>query len=102
RAAEIARPPTLDDASQGRTGIEPQGQLRRLKAHHKLRAACPTLVGQEEHRLRGDVHTAVSDKSAIPTPHATAESYQTPHFAAAIGGQMAASRPRERGRKQAE
>ena len=45
RPAAISRPPTLDNAPQRGAGIEPKGQLGRLKADDKLRAAREAFVG---------------------------------------------------------
>lgn len=44
RSAAIARPPPLDDASQGGACVEPQRQLRGLKAHDELSAERYMLV----------------------------------------------------------
>src|ERR1700704_2467646 len=89
-APAIRRPPPLDGPADCRQRVKPECKLGGLEADEKSCAAREALIGVDEQTLRRQVHRAVPDETAIAASHATAQPYGAPHFAAAVGRQMAA------------
>ena len=88
----VAGTTSFDDAAHGGERIEPDGQLRRLKADHQLGACGQSLVGEDQHPLGRDIEGAVAHET--PGVDAANDAPEAGHPAHLARGGWAAARCR--------
>jgi hypothetical protein len=101
-SAVVAQASPGHEARDGRSGIEPYGQLGGSKADEKFGAGVEGLIGQHEHSLRGQIERAVPYESLVRHPaHAAPEVQGATDLPSPIGRNGAAAGADHGGRQEA-